>query len=372
MSAAPTLVILPNLDLGGTESCLMNFLRGGVKFDFVVHGEAGFYEEEARALGAQIHRVPTRSDGFWKNIFAMRKLYKNNRQYKTAIICTDHAFAFVELFSAWWCGVKNRIAWSHFSDYTGEKGAKRTAHYFARPWLRLFAKTRLACTHEAGVWLFGRAAVRRRSFHIIPNAIDAEKYAFEPDLRKIARSPSPNGLISDTNFTDKTLAVGIIGRLAPVKNHVFALEIFVQVIKREPDARLFIIGDGELRQMLKEKADALGISEQVVFTGAVTNMPAWYQALDVVLIPSLHEGLPMIAVEAQAAGLPVLLAASLSREVAITSLARYVKADTSAWVDAILARRGAVRDAQEFSASTFCIKNAAPRLAQIIEGAANA
>jgi glycosyltransferase involved in cell wall biosynthesis len=344
------LLILPGLDLGGTEVCVMNYLRGGMPLDFVVQNRGGHFEEEARALGAEIFTVAPRTKGLRQNILAMRRLYKANRQYDTVIVCTEHAFAFIEMLVAWWCGVKVRGAWSHFSDYTGGKGHKRRAHFLARPLLRLFANRWLACTRESGEWLFGSHGVKLRSFHIIPNAIDPAAYAFDKDIRLNLR----NELRAD----EGTLLLGIIGRLAPVKNHAFALEVFVRVLKREPAARLFIIGDGEEREALKKQSAALGITGSVTFTGAVENTRDWYCALDVVLLPSLHEGLPMVAVEAQAAGVPVLLSDTLSREVAITSLARYVRADITSWVDAIFARLGAPRDGEDSTVSEFSIGQA--------------
>ena len=351
--------------MGGTEAVVMNYLRAGVPFDFVVHGDAGHHEAEARTLGARIHRVPTRAQGLLANIRAMRQLYKTHRTYDTVILCTEHAFGFIEPAVAWWCRVKYRAAWSHFSDYQGASWLKKWLHYPARPWLRLFTNFRLACTVAAGRWLFGCSHkslsiwfpsgsdnVVSTNFELVKNAIDVDKFAFDVDKRNAMRKQLT---------LDKQLTVGIIGRLSAVKHHAFAFQIFARVITHMrdegvmPDAMpvLLVIGDGDERERLTAQARALDIDTHIRFTGAVDNVHAYYQALDMVIMPSVHEGFPMVAVEAQAAGLPVVLSDTLSREIALTPLVRYIGIkgeDVQAWADAILS----LVDDDGFNATADC------------------
>jgi len=309
------LLILPNLDLGGTEVVVMNYLRAGVPFDFVVHGEAGYFEAEAKALGAQIFRVPTRRAGFWRNVRAMRALYRTHRAYETVIVCSEHAFAFIELAVAWACGIKRRGAWSHFSDYQGASKIKRLAHFLARPFLRWFANIRLACSTNAGKWLFGRGPVQ-----IVKNAIDLEKFAFYPQARAEMRKALGLG--------EHQFAIGIIGRLTPVKNHAFALRELALMHKQRIDAVLLFIGDGELREELEAQAN-----ERVLFTGAVAaqDMPRYYAALDWIWMPSLHEGFPMTAIEALASGLCLFVSDTITREVAAIDRVRFLPLEEGAW-----------------------------------------
>jgi glycosyltransferase involved in cell wall biosynthesis len=354
------LIILPNLDQGGTERVVMNYFRAsGLCFDFVVHGETGYFEPEARELGARIFRIPTRSKAFAKSINAMRGIYKQHPEYKTVIVCTEHSFAFIELMTAWWCGVKTRGAWSHFSDYQGKSKLKRCLHFITRPLLRLFGNLYLACTKEAGVWLFGNAGVQGKNFYIVKNAIPLDKFVYNPDIRKIMR---------DRLGLEGKFALGIVGRLAQVKNHAFALEAFAWVCEKDAAAVLLIIGDGELKAELEAQAARLKITENIIFTGAVENAADYFQALDVLLLPSLHEGFPVVAVEAQAAGLPVLLSDTLSRELALTPLAQYISLTdgAEAWSTVILAQKNRPREATDLTATGFHIGHAAQRLRKIL------
>ncbi|MCL2048615.1 MAG: glycosyltransferase [Defluviitaleaceae bacterium] len=321
------LVIIPNLDLGGMETVVMNYFRhidrSRLVFDFVLHGEKGYFEDEASVLGARIFRAPTRKQGFFKNVLAMKKIY-SRKEYDTVIVCTEHALAFIELAVAWACGVRTRAAWSHFADYQGRSRVKRSVHFLARPFLYMFANLFFACTKDAGRWLFSEKFVKnlhKKNFHIINNAIDMQRFKYDPETRERLRSEMGLGA---------RFAVGIIGRLVPVKNHAFAMDV-MQAMPKPDDVALVIIGDGELRAELEARA-----GENVIFTGAVGNVHDYLQALDAVIVPSLHEGLSIAAIEAQAAGLPVLLSSNIPPEAAICETARFLENCVGVWVGGIL------------------------------------
>ncbi|MCL1863010.1 MAG: glycosyltransferase [Defluviitaleaceae bacterium] len=370
------LIILPNLDLGGTETVVMNYFRNisGIVFDFVVHGKDGYYEEEARALGARIFRVPTRSEGFVKNIRAMRRLYKKHPEYDKVIVCTEHALAFIEMAVAWACGVKTRVAWSHFSDYQGASRVKRWAHYLARPFLRLFANLYFACTADAGRWLFGKKYVdkylshtwpdftltrcvdlHKKQFHIINNAIDLGKFSFSKEIRNKIRDKFNIG---------EQFAIGMVARLTAVKNHDFALD----VINELSEGVFLVIGDGKLKSQLVEKVERLNLTERVIFTGAVDNPGDYYQALDLLLIPSLHEGLTLVAIEAQAAGLPVLLSDTITDEIKISNYAHFLSLEEGAeyWAKTAASLKKSERASPDLSSSGFHISHEVEKFREVL------
>lgn len=380
------LIILPNLDLGGMETVVMSYFRhidrSEIVFDFVVHGEAGFYEDEARSLGARIFCAPTRKQGLFKNLRAMRKIYAaksvasddvyfNARvvadghsrtpaeKYDTVIVCTEHAFAFIELFIAWISGVKTRAAWSLFSDYQGASRLRRRAHFFARPFMRLFTNLFLACTTDAGVWLFGKKFAKnlhKPQFHIINNASDLDIFSFSSETREKIRK---------THGLESEFVIGIAGRLTRVKNHAFALEVFAKIPE---NAVLLVVGDGELRGELEAKARELGIDGRVIFTGRVESVAEYFQALDLLLVPSFHEGLPLIAIEAQAASLPIIISDTITRDVKICGLAQFEKLDAAAWAEKISQIKNAPRERGpiDLKNSGYDIRNEAPRLQKIL------
>ena len=377
------LIILPNLNLGGTETVIMNFFRtinrDKMVFDFVVHGEKGFYEDEAVSLGARVFRAPTRGESFLGNISAMIKIYRGqytqnflpkaectplfNANYDTIIICTEHALAFVEVMVAWFCGVRTRAVWSHFSDYQGSSQLKRWANFFARPFLCLFANMFFACSKDAGRWLFGKYFAKnlhKQNFHIINNAIDFSHFYFSPKARKAIRAKY--------EISDK-FAIGIVGRLTRVKNHAFALDIFEKFCKTEKNATLLVIGDGELRGELEECVARSDFSRQVIFTGKTDCPSDYYQALDLLIVPSLHEGLSLVTIEAQAASLHVLASDSLPPEVKISEYVLFKSlGDASAWAETIreIKNLGQKRAGIDLQNSGYHIKSEAIRFQEIL------
>ncbi|MCL2187395.1 MAG: glycosyltransferase [Defluviitaleaceae bacterium] len=358
------LIILPNLDLGGTELVVMNYLRaGGLIFDFVVHDEAGYYEAEARALGARIFRVPTRSQGFWYNIGAMRALYKKYPEYNTVVVCSEHSFAFIELAVAWLSGVKTRAAWSHFSNYQGASRVKKLAHFIARPLLCLFANIFLACTQNAGEWLFGGTfSPLLKNHHIIKNAIDFTNFAFDPAVRE--RSRQLHGI------PNEAFVLGVVGRLTPVKNHAFVLEVLKQLQNGSAPVNVYLllVGDGELRAQLESEAKHLQASGRVIFAGQAESA-SYYSAFDAFLLPSLHEGLPLAALEAQAAGLPALISTTVTKEVKISESVDFLPIDggVQPWVQKITALQAVKHNRiVDLSQSEYNIKNAAAKLRSIL------
>jgi glycosyltransferase involved in cell wall biosynthesis len=357
------LIILPNLDHGGTEVTLMHYFRAsGLPFDFAVHGKGGYFEPEAKALGARIFRVPTRKQGLFKNIAAMRTLYKRHPEYTTVIVCTEHSFAFVELYVAWLCGVRVRAAWSHFSDYQGPSRLKRNAHFITRPLMRLFGNRFLACSEAAGKWLFGKGILRKKGFHIVRNAIDLDKFTFNPKIRERMRNKLGLG---------DRFAVGIAGRLAAVKNHTFALETFARIKEKDPTATLLVIGIGDLKESIASEALCLGISDETIFIGTVDNIHDYYQALDVLIVPSLHEGFCIVALEAQASGLPVLLSEGVPREAAVCGSAQHknLSDGAPAWADVVIETKNRERKATDLSATGFHIAEAAKYFREILREA---
>lgn len=155
-----------------------------------------------------------------------------------------------------------------------------------------------ACGVEAGRWMFGTD-----NFTVVRNAIDVDAYAFDEARRKRARA----GL----GIAAPAPVVGHVGRFDPVKNHAFILEAFSELLKLHPDAVLLLAGDGELRPDAERRASELGITDSVRFLGVRSDIPNLMQAMDVFILPSLYEGLPLVLVEAQASGLPCVISDSV-------------------------------------------------------------
>ena len=172
----------------------------------------------------------------------------------------------------------------------------------------------MACSQAAGEWLYPN-----RPFTVLNNAIDTERFRFDPDARRKMRSQL--GVAPDGNVF---LHVGAFNEQ---KHQAFLLEAFALARKSRGNATLFLVGDGPLRSDCEALARSLGIGERVGFLGLRDNVPALLSAADVFVLPSLHEGLPLTLVEAQCAGLPCLVSDRVTRESALTKLVSFASID---------------------------------------------
>lgn len=173
-----------------------------------------------------------------------------------------------------------------------------------------------ACSIAAGEHLFGRQAIKKKSFHMICNAVNAEKFRFDPQRRIAVR----NTFLENVNIQ----VFGYVGRLSKDKNILFILDVFKAIHECNEKSELWLIGDGEEKEGLQRKISEYGLTSFVKLLGQRNDVATLMQGADCFIMPSLDEGLSLTIIEAQAAGLPVFAYDSLSREHAITRLMRFV------------------------------------------------
>jgi glycosyltransferase involved in cell wall biosynthesis len=320
--------VLGRLDLGGAESRTMDIYRkidrSKVQFDFAIHTEDKcFFTDEVKALGGKIFSFP-RFNG--KNYFQYKKSWnKFFREHPEYRIVHGHqtTTGFVYLKEAKTNNVPIRIA--HSRNSNKENLAKKHLCKLSK----LYATHLVAVSSIAGISEFGFKAVINDLVKILPNGIDAKKYSFNKEVRNMKRKEL--GLKEE-------ISVFHIGRFHPQKNHMFVLEVFKEILSLEPKAKLLLVGDGELRDEIEYKIYDMKIENSVTLAGIRSDVPDLLQAADVLLFPSFYEGLPGVVLEAQAAGLPCVISASITSEVGITDLVEYVSLDKDAqyWADKLI------------------------------------
>ena len=215
----------------------------------------------------------------------------------------------VALWCARRCGIGVRVAHAHIA-HTPERWPQRLLRLCLRGATSRIATARMACGEAAARFVWGARAVDRGEVYLCRNAIALGACAYSEALRQSTRQAL--GL-----FPTDTV-IGHVGRLCAQKNQLRLLDIFVQVLRRCPDARLLLVGEGEDREALQEKIARLGIADRVCLTGVQEDVGAMLCAMDVMVFPSTHEGLPFALLEAQCCGLPVLCSDAVTREVALT------------------------------------------------------
>lgn len=347
MRPVKVLQVATIMNRGGLETMLMNYYRKTdqtkVKFDFMVHRpERGAYDEEIESLGGKIYRMPPIHPGnfFGKNGYfgRLRRFFDEHKEYGIVHSHLDALSCFV-LSAAKTGGVPVRIAHSHSTNYASN-GLRKMFKTLSRARLRKegLCTNFFACSVEAGNFLFGEDIAASGNFKVVKNAIDTGRFKFDIAVRQKIRGQLGVG---------EEFIIGHVGRFDFPKNHGFLIEIFYEVLKSEPNSRLLLVGDGQLRPDIENRIKELNISDKVIFTGAAPNVNELLSAMDVFLFPSLFEGLPVAIVEAQAAGLPIIISSEVSREAAMTDLTTYTPLDGGAvlWAEKVLSRKNFPRSA---------------------------
>ena len=333
MAPIRVLHCVAGLGHGGYESLIMNLYRNihreKVQFDFV-SSFPGVYEKEIEALGGVIHRIPfITQKGPFVYTAALDRVLRASPRYPIVHSHMDK-FSGLVMQRAAKADIPVRIAHSHNTKNEGGLAFQLVKDHYGRmvlPW----ATDLFACSKAAADWMFGATAADAR---ILFNGVQPE--AFAPDAAARAAVRAELGLAGDV------FAVGHVGRFTEQKNHAFLLKIFAALHARRPDSALLLAGDGPLRPKIAEQARRLGLSEAVRFLGLREDVPALLSAMDCFVFPSLHEGLPVTLVEAQAAGLPVVASSAITDEVCITPLVRRMGLDEPAgeWAAAALELAG--------------------------------
>ena len=309
--------VLGSLDQGGAESRIMDIYRvidrSVFQFDFIIHTyEDCYFTAEVEELGGRVFIVP-RFNG--NNYFEYKKawsvFFELHPEYK--IIhghITSTAFIYLKLAKKF--KLPLRIAHSRSASkssivrrFTSKLSKKYATH--------LFAVSKLAAISE-----FGKKLVEKNKVSIIPNAIDVSKYIYNLGIRdKVVKHLTLEGKI----------VLGHIGSFRYPKNHDFLIDVFHEVKKIKNEAVLLLVGSGELQNNIRIKVNELNIQDSVIFLGNRSDVSELLQVMDLLLFPSIYEGLPGVVLEAQAAGLPCVISDSITKEVKITELVNYISLD---------------------------------------------
>ena len=314
------------MNAGGMETFIMNVYRSidrsRVQFDFLYHYDMPcFYDDEIRALGGRIYKLTVRQDNHLpRYLRQLRTFFAAHPEYR---VVHGHYSGFGMFYNpvARRCGVTVRAGHSHNTNYEHNLVGRLDR---AMSWFFPFGLThRFACGMQAG-----QALYRGRDFVYLSNGVDAAAFAPQAEARSALRRQW--GIAPDAPV------YGHIGRFTQQKNHTELLRIFAQIRTRQPNARLLLLGEGPLLEDVRSQAASLG--DAVIFAGVQKNTRDFYSAMDAFLLPSLFEGLPVVLVEAQAAGLPCFVSDTVDRDAAFSDAVRFLPLhDPAQWADAITA-----------------------------------
>lgn len=321
-----------NMDRAGIETMLMNYYRNmdfsKVQFDFLCNKKkSGAYDEEIKKLGGKIYHTPGLNPiKFFKYQRYMKELFSKHPEYQI-IHVHNGALGIYALYAAKKNKISHRIFHAHGASITLD--LKWPLKMVCKSQLLNYCNQNWTCGVEAAKCYFGRKIVKQGNYHLVNNAIDAEKFTYSEKIR--------NKIREEYNLQGKII-IGHVGRFMRQKNHKFLIEVFARISRLEEKAVLVLLGDGELMDNIKKKVSELEITEKVIFIGNVGNVNEWYSAFDVFVLPSIWEGLPVVGIEAQAADLPCVFSSNVTKEIKLSEKANFMELEASVdeWAKCII------------------------------------
>lgn len=330
--------VFGSLDRGGAETMVMNLYRNIdrklIQFDFIKHtSDIGAYEDEIKELGGVIYSFPRyKGTNHIKYVNSWYDFFENNNEYR---IIHGHVRSTASIYLK--IAKKYRLTTiSHSHSTSNGKGISAIVKKILQYPIRHVADYFFAASVDSGRWLFGEEQIQKKNFYVIKNAINLSSFSFNDSKRKKMRE----SLRIKDNFV-----LGHVGRFTESKNHYFLLDIFNEVRKINPMTKLLLVGSGEFETDIRKKAERLNVTEDIIFTNSQPNVNELMQAMDVFVFPSLFEGLGIVAIEAQASGLPTIVSDKIPSEVFLTNLIKNISLESNAklWAKEIIKQAGVER-----------------------------
>lgn len=356
---------------GGIESFLHNvFLymdMDTVQVDIVAAElSESVFTQPLREHGIRFMELSGKQQRLWTNHHMFRELLRREK-YDVVHLNIFHALSLYYAHLAKQEHVPIRVAHSHNTALrqSQTRVLKQLVHCMARELFTGSATDLWACSEVAANFLFSKKGLKNSGFRFIPNGIDTGRFRFDSAVRKSIRR--------ELGVEDQFL-IGNIGRLCYQKNQAFLLDLFATMFRLRPKCCLLLIGEGEAEAALRQKAERLGVANAVIFYGTSAHVERLLWAMDVFVFPSHFEGLGIAAIEAQAAGLPVVASENVPKEACVTDSFQTVPlgAGEKKWSQALLARRSGAINREAGAAivqeAGFDIRTVAERIRKMWTG----
>lgn len=340
MNKIRVLMVLGNTAMGGAQAFVLNLVNNldlnRFHVDLAVDEiKPNGISEVMQSKGCYIFVLP-----YFKvyNYFSYKKawnsFFKQNHYDIIHAHSTNSASVYLKIAKKYGC---KTIAHSHSAGYRGNSIQCLVKKYFAKK-VRNVADYWFACSDKAAERLYGSDYLSYPHFYSIPNAINAELYLYDNE--------KANSIRKTLGVEQNTFLCGHVGTFSVPKNHLFLIDIFYEVLKIKPEAKLVCCGVGNLMPAVKEKAKTLGILNSIIFPGVVTNCNEYLMAMDVFIFPSLFEGFPISVIEAEATGVQVLMSDVITKEVDLTSVIHRMSLNDKAteWAKTICSLKSEARE----------------------------
>lgn len=351
---------LPALDGGGIDRLLFDYcsrMADAIHFDFIVHNtNEGILEPLLKELGCQIYHVPPLHTNIKEYFSGIKKVIKNGR-YDIIHVSQGNRGLFYLIFAKKY-GIKTRISHSHMA-FIPETLKTKIIRKLTTALVKIFATNLFACGRDAAIWMWGKRRYDMDKVFIMTNAIDTERFAYSDEKRDVLRKKF---------CLDGKFVIGNVARLSYQKNHEFLIKIFSEIKKLNPNSVLMLVGRGELEDEVRKQVNDFGLSDSVIFMGVRNDVPDLLNVMDVFVLPSRYEGLPVTLVEVQANGLVAIVSDTITDEIKISENIFYLSLKLSEYEWArVINGLDTVRTSNHLSNSEYDIDSAVGKLKEFYQ-----
>lgn len=338
----------------GIDSYIINVIQqiktNEIIIDCLTNHIDGELQSRLQRVGVGLIEIPALKHPL-KQMWLMKKIILQG-QYDIAYFNISEAFNCLGIWVAYICNVKKIVVHSHSSGVNSHskvvRGIRKFCHYIMKNLVVCrCADEFYTCSYKAGKWMFSNKILQGKHFHIMNNAVDVSKFSYNPIVRKKKRK--------ELGIQER-IVIGQIGAFSYQKNPEYVIEIAQELYKRNPQNIVLMIGSGrdfdKIQRLIKERH----LEKAVQLLGTRKDVNELVQAMDIFVLPSRFEGLPIVAIEAQVAGLKVFLSNTISKESALSERCNFLPVDVSAekWADAICSALPYDREALDLSNCTYC------------------
>ena len=327
---------------GGIETCVLRAAepmdRDGLQIDFLTAYPCTnpAWTARAEAMGGRMHTLGLAHGAGKRAMFSAMVRFLKEHPYDVVHV---HSGWIMEL-AAWTAAARlaragRIILHSHGAGADENPAARLLKTAVCRPLVLRLSDERCACSQVSAKWIYGKRAAKR--VRVIRNGIPADRFRYDPRVREDLRK--------EYSVPETAFVAGYVANFYPVKNHPFLLEVFSEILERDPGAWLLLVGDGEEKERIRTYAERMKLADRVIFTGTTDRVPDCLQMMDAFVFPSWNEGFGLASVEAQAAGLPVVASDGVPKETRVTDGVVFLPltAGAAAWAETVLGFRGRTR-----------------------------
>ncbi len=330
------LIVAGRMHYGGLENLIMNLIRNidkdKITFDFMLNYEkSGVFDKEILSLGSKIFIMPRlKIKNLFRYVKAVRQCFKENKGKYDIVHGHLTSVGIIYLIIAKIYGVKTRIIHAHYTQTQNTLKGK-LERLMILP-LRFSADFYFACSNKAGQYCYGKSKLKKENYKLIKNGIVVEKFLYNKKTREAKRL--------ELDIKDE-FVITHIGRFEKEKNHKFLIEVFKRAYKEDKNILLMLVGNGSLMSEIQDLIKDSNFSNAVLFLNNRNDINELLQASDLFILPSLYEGLPIVSIEAQAAGLKCIFADTITKEADISGNCKFLSLNTNPliWANEILSNK---------------------------------